>query len=297
MTRSPLGEGRWLVVGAAGMLGTEVVAALSGRDVTALMRADLDIANGSAVIDSVQGYDVVVNCAAWTAVDAAETDEASAFTANAIGPANLARACAASGAWLVHISTDYVFAGGAATPYNEDADVAPRTAYGRTKAAGEQAVRTELPQRSLILRTAWLYGREGPSFVRTIWDLEAQRETLDVVDDQRGQPTNAQQLARRIVAAIDVGASPGIYHATAAGATTWYDLARRVFELKGANPNRIHRTTTDPAQRPARRPAYSVLGHDRWQIAGLDPMADWSTALDESWDSLVTAWTREKMAT
>ena len=274
-----LDDRRWLVVGGRGMLGVDVVTALAGRDVTAVGSAELDVRDPQAAAQGVDGYDVVVNCAAWTAVDDAETHEADAFAVNAVGAANLARACARTGAWLAHVSTDYVFAGDATTPYAEDAPSLPRSAYGRTKAAGEWAVRAALPERSLIVRTAWLYGAHGPNFVTTMKALEASRETLDVVDDQRGQPTWSGDLAVRLVDAIDRGAPAGIYHGTASGETTWCGLAREVFRLLGADPERVRPTTTDKVPRPAPRPAFSVLGHDAWQLAGLDAMRPWDVAL------------------
>jgi dTDP-4-dehydrorhamnose reductase len=281
---------RWLVVGGSGMLGHDVVAALAGRDVTAASRPQIDVADAASVGAALDGYDVVVNCAAWTAVDEAETHEADAYAINAVGPANLARACRRTGAWLVHVSTDYVFAGDATAPYPEDAPIAPRSAYGRTKAAGEWAVRAELPDRSLVVRAAWLYGAHGPSVVRTMRTLETQRDTLDVVDDQRGQPTWSGDLAARLVEAVDVGAPAGVYHGTAAGETTWFGLARRVFELAGADPERVRPTTSDRFPRPAPRPAYSVLGHDGWARAGLAPMRAWDDALAEAWPGLTAAW-------
>ena len=276
---------RWLVTGAAGMLGRDVLAVLARRGETDVLAADrhrLDITDARAVADAVAGRDVVVNCAAWTAVDDAESDEAAAFSANAVGPARLARACARAGARLLQISTDYVLAGDAVAPYREDALPAPRSAYGRTKAAGEWAVRSELPDRHWILRTAWLYGEHGPNFVRTMVRLERERDTVDVVDDQRGQPTWSRDLAERIVDVVAADAPAGTYHATAAGSITWYGLARAVFELVSANPDRVLPTTSEAFVRPAPRPAWSVLGHDRWAIAGLAPMRSWSEALAEA---------------
>jgi dTDP-4-dehydrorhamnose reductase len=276
---------RWLVTGAGGMLGRDVAALLAPRPdlkVTAFDRAALDITDLAAVTDAVAGHDVVVNCAAWTAVDDAETQESEAFAVNAVGAANLARAAAASGARLVHVSTDYVFAGDADTPYPEDAPIAPRSAYGRTKAAGEWAVRAELPGRHWILRTAWLYGEYGPSFVRTMARLEKTRDTVDVVDDQRGQPTWSRDLAERLIAVIDAEAPSGTYHATASGQATWFGLARAVFTLVGADPDRVRATTSEAFVRPAPRPAWSVLGHDAWAAAGLPPMRAWDQALVEA---------------
>jgi dTDP-4-dehydrorhamnose reductase len=270
--------GRWLVVGHLGMLGSDVMSSLNGRDVTGLDRPDIDITDPSCVDDLVADYAVVINCAAYTAVDDAEGNESTAFAVNAVGPANLARTCARTGTKLLHISTDYVFDGDATTPYSEGAPLAPRSAYGRTKAAGEWAVRSELPADSWILRTAWLYGANGPNFVRTMINLERTRETIEVVDDQRGQPTWSADLARRIIEVVD--------HATSAGETTWFHLARRVFELVGADPDRVSPTTTDRFPRPARRPAYSTLGHSGWNAVGLSPFRDWSAALDAAWPAV-----------
>jgi dTDP-4-dehydrorhamnose reductase len=278
---------RWLVTGAGGMLAQDLLAALADvpdAEVTPAARGVLDVTDPRAVAEAVGRHDVVVNCAAWTAVDDAETHEAQAFAVNAVGPALLARAAADSGARLVHLSTDYVFAGDAAQPYPEDAPACPRSAYGRTKAAGEWAVRAELPDRHWILRTAWLYGRHGSSFVRTMARLEGTGRTVDVVDDQRGQPTWARDLARRVVEVVRSDAPSGTYHATAAGSGTWCDLARAVFEGLGADPGRVRPTTSEAFARPAPRPAWSVLGHDGWARAGLAPMRDWREALAEALD-------------
>jgi len=277
---------RWLVVGSRGMLGTDLMSALEGRDATGVDIGEIDITREASVDDVLPGFDVVVNCAAYTAVDAAEEHEEVARLVNGEGPAHLAAACARTGALLVQISTDYVFDGTASAPYPEDARLCPAGAYGRTKAAGERAVRELLPERGLILRTAWLYGAHGPNFVRTIAGLESEREVIDVVDDQRGQPTWSTHLAERVVACVDAGVPPGTYHATSSGETTWYGLARRVFELLGADPERVRPTTTDRFPRPAPRPAYSVLGHGRWADVGLAPLPHWAAALDEAWPVL-----------
>lgn len=275
---------RVLVPGAGGMLGHDVVAALraAGHDVTAAVRADLDVTSPAAVGRAVPGHDVVVNASGWTAVDDAEAQEAAAFAVNAVGPALLAGACAAAGARLVHVSTDYVFAGDATTPYPESAPLAPRSAYGRTKAAGEWAVRATLPDRSWVVRTAWLYGEHGGNFVKTMLRLERERDTVDVVDDQRGQPTWTRDVAARVVALLAGPAPSGVYHATSSGEVTWCGFTRRIFALVGADPDRVRPTTTDRFPRPAPRPAYSVLGHDGWARAGLAPLRPWEDALAEA---------------
>ena len=283
----------WLITGAGGMLGQDLVTRLrrDGAQVTGLARLDLDVTDEAAVRDTVRQLrpDVVVNCAAWTAVDAAETREGEALAVNGHGPANLAAACASSGARLVQVSTDYVFDGQAARPYAENAATAPRTAYGRTKLAGEAAVLGVLPGTGYVLRTAWLYGASGRNFVRTMIRLERQRPEVDVVDDQQGQPTWTACVANQIVGLIQSGAAAGIYHATSSGQTTWCGLAREVFRLLGADPARVRAISSEQLDLPAPRPVYSVLGHDRWAEAGLAPAPGWQSSLSRAFPSLVAA--------
>ncbi len=273
---------RWLVVGAAGMLGQDLVPTLvesrGAHQVTAVDRAELDITDPYACIEAIEGHDFVVNVAAWTAVDAAESQEGAAFSVNAVGAANLARACAASGVPMVQVSTDYVFAGEATVPYAEDAPIAPRSAYGRTKAAGEWAVRSLCPQ-SWIVRTAWLYGAHGPNFVKTMARLAAEQGTVNVVDDQHGQPTWTVDLAGAIVRLVETGASFGTYHGTSAGETTWFGFAQAIFTELGLDCARVLPTSSDAFPRPAPRPSYSVLGHEAWRSAALDPPPNWRTSL------------------
>jgi dTDP-4-dehydrorhamnose reductase len=270
------------------MLGHDLLAALEGRDVVACTRSELDLTDAASVYSAIDEIrpDVVANCAAWTAVDAAEDHEDAAFAVNAVGTADLARACGATNARLVHISTDYVFDGFATSPYPENSPLAPRSAYGRTKAAGEWAVRAILPDHSWIVRTAWLYGAVGSNFVRTMISLESTMETVDVVDDQRGQPTWSADLARQVVRLVDADITAGVYHGTAAGETTWYGLARAVFEELGADPDRVRPTTADKFPRLAARPAYSVLGHDGWRTVGLPELPPWRESLGRAFDAL-----------
>ena len=266
---------RWLVTGAGGMLGQDLCAVLAGEDVVALTRADLDITDRAAVSDAADGVDVVLNAAAWTDVDGAEASEDAATAVNGHGASVLA---SAAGGRLIHFSTDYVFDGTASSPYPEDAPHAPINAYGRSKAVGERAV---LAAGGYVVRTAWLYGAHGPNFVRTMLRLAGERETVDVVDDQVGPPTWSYALAQQAVAlARSSRAAPGAYHGTAAGSTTWFGLARAVFELSGLDPARVRPTTSDRFVRPARRPAYSVLGHDRWAGTGVAPLPEWRPMLE-----------------
>jgi len=269
----------WLVIGSRGQLGTDLMDLL-GDGAVGLDVPDIDITDVDSVSDAVYDLnpDVIVNCAAYTAVDAAESDEARADMVNGLGPANIAEA--ASQARLIHVSTDYVFDGSASSPYAESAEPAPASAYGRTKLHGEQAV-SRHPE-AYIVRTAWLYGVHGQNFVKTMLGLEQTKETLSVVDDQVGQPTWSRDLARQIILLGESDAQPGIYHGTNSGQTSWYGLTRRIFELIGADPGRVLPTTTDQFPRPAPRPPYSVLSHDRWATASLPEMRSWDQALEQA---------------
>jgi dTDP-4-dehydrorhamnose reductase len=276
------------------MLGHDLmeVVAAAGHEVVGMDLPDIDITAPESVAAALDAHhsDVVVNAAAYTAVDAAEEHEDLALRINGHGPGVLAEAVAARpGVRLVHISTDYVFAGDATTPYSEDAEPGPRSAYGRTKLAGEIAVRAALPDRSYVVRTAWLYGVHGANFVQTMLALESSKPEISVVDDQRGQPTWSGDLAAQIVALVEAGAPAGTYHGTSSGETTWFEFTCEIYRLIGADPERVRPTTTDQFPRPAPRPAYSVLGHDRWTDVGLTPIRDWRDALAEALPSLVAA--------
>ncbi len=268
---------RWLVTGSGGMLGSDVVDYLRkrGDEVAAATRASADLYDPAVVAELVEGFDVVVNCAAWTAVDDAETQEQEALRDNAVVPDVLARAVADGRGRLVHISTDYVFDGTATSPYAEDAPTAPVSAYGRTKAAGEEAVRSALRDRHLILRTAWLYGANGGCFPRTIARVARERGDVSVVDDQVGQPTWTVDVADLIARLVDANAPAGTFHATSSGQCSWFEFAREVVGADGQDPAVVQPTTSDAFVRPAPRPAYSVLGHDALHRLGVEPIGDW----------------------
>lgn len=284
-----------LVTGAGGQLGRAVLArAHRAPDVAfarGLDRAALDLTDPFAVRDVVEEWArvvradspghrlVVVNCAAYTAVDAAETDEEAAYAANAAGPALLATACADLDARLAHVSTDYVFAGDGSVPYEADDPTGPRTAYGRTKLAGEQAVRALHPGGSWVVRTAWVYGGGGANFVRTMASLERSRDTVSVVDDQVGSPTWTGDLASGLLELARSSGPAGVLHATNAGAVSWCGFARAVFTELGADPARVLPTDTASFPRPAPRPPYSVLSARSWVDAGLPPLRGWRAAL------------------
>ena len=288
----------WLVTGAAGMLGRDLTGLLTRNEaqVTALGHADLDITDASAVAAALGRYQpsVVVNCAAWTAVDDAEAHEGDALRLNGDGPATLAAACARVGAILVQPSTDYVFDGRGTSPYPEDAPTGPRSAYGRTKLAGERAVLEALPGSGYVVRTAWLYGEHGNSFVRTMIRLARKGNPVTVVSDQAGQPTWTADLAAQIVALIDAGAPAGVYHGTSSGETTWFGLAQEVFDLQGAGRDLVRPVTSEEyaktaSKQVAPRPAYSVLGHDAWAKAGIPPISHWRDSLRRAFPAIEAA--------
>ena len=251
-------EARWHIAGGHGMLATDIIAALRTRGVEPVVtdRDDLDITSPAQVARGFADADIVVNCAAYTAVDAAEEDEATAFSINATGPGVIARACSEMGLRMIHLSTDYVFSGTAEQPYSEDAPLNPQGAYGRTKAAGEAQVRASDAD-ALIVRTAWLYGRGGPCFPKTIARLGRERGALEVVNDQVGQPTWTRDLADLILRLVEAEAPAGIYHGTSSGQTSWYRLRQGSRRVRGA---RRHRDAQQRGGSEASRPASRVLG-------------------------------------
>lgn len=275
------------------MLGRELAEVLAADGSTGVLLADraaLDVTDAEAIRKAVSAlgpHGVVLNAAGWTNVDAAETHEDEACAVNGAAVRLLATACCDAGATLIHVSTDYVFGASAsdgtpakpATTYAEDAPTAPINAYGRGKLEGETAVLEFCPDNGYVLRTAWLYGRYGRNFVSTMLGLAATHESVNVVDDQVGQPTWTHDLARRMVDIGQQRPAPGIYHATADGETSWYGLARAAYAEAGLAPDRVRPVTTAAFPRPARRPGRSVLGQDRWADAGLAPLAHWREML------------------
>ncbi|MGH3980355.1 MAG: dTDP-4-dehydrorhamnose reductase [Pseudonocardiaceae bacterium] len=282
-----------LVAGGRGQLGHDLAAAAARAGIVHAMVPDsatLDITDDTSVRAGVTTLaqraqrgglrPVLVNAAAYTAVDAAESEPERAHAVNAGGPARLGAACAEHGVHLVHVSTDYVFAGDAPAPYRVHDETAPRSVYGRSKLAGERAVLSS-GATVHVVRSAWLYGAHGSNFVRTMIRLERSRETVDVVDDQRGSPTWTADLADGLVA-LALAADrvpPGVLHCANGGVTTWYGLARAVFTELGADPERVRPCTTEQFPRPAPRPANSVLDTASWTAAGLPALRPWRDAL------------------
>lgn len=263
-----------LLLGAGGMLGRAFAGLLSaaGASVASPPRAEVDL---SRPLDrrTLERWarPTIINCAAWTDVDGAESSEDAARAVNGDAVEALAACCEATGATLVHFSTDYVFGGDATEPYPIDGVRSPINAYGRTKAVGELALAASRC-RHLTIRTSWLYAPWGKNFVRTIAKLAGQRPTLSVVNDQRGRPTSAEHLARTTLAMLQRGAA-GFHHVTDGGECTWYDFAREIVRLAGA-PCEVTPCDSAAFPRPARRPAYSVLDLTHTE-ALVGPMPDW----------------------
>jgi dTDP-4-dehydrorhamnose reductase len=256
---------RVLVLGSGGMLGRAVVreAARLGHDVVALARQDLDITDAEHVARVVAAASprAVVNCAAFTDVDGAETNEARALRVNGDGAGHVAHAAAEAGARVVHVSTDYVFDGTKREPWVESDPVAPLQAYGRTKLAGEEAVAAANPEHAIV-RTAWLFGAGGANFVDTMLRLGGEQDEVSVVTDQRGHPTWTGHLASALVEIAERDGDVGVFHATGPGDCSWYEFAVEIFRLAGLR-TRVVPTTSERFARPSARPAYSVLGSER----------------------------------
>lgn len=283
-----------LITGANGQLGTELLrqlaaggsalgsmpAALKGSEAVGIDIEDGNLANQAEAFALVEKHapDVVLNCAAFTNVDACESEPDTAFAANAIAARNLARVCEARGAKIVHVSTDYVFAGDGQRPYKETDLPAPRSVYGATKLLGESYLR-EFCSRWFILRTAWLYGRNGKNFVKTIQALARDKGEVKVVDDQLGNPTNAEDLAHHILKLAPTE-EYGLYHCTGDGVCSWFDFAREIVRASGIEADVVP-CTTEEFPRPAPRPAFSALDNAMLRLTVGDGMRPWQAALDD----------------
>jgi dTDP-4-dehydrorhamnose reductase len=274
----------WLVTGGFGQLGIAVSEELDSRGMsfTAVGSSDLDITDSNKVSDFISrnSPSFIVNCAAWTDVDSAESNENLASKVNADGPENLAVAAARNGCRFIHVSTDYVFSGERQKLLEVAAQVDPQSAYGRSKADGERKVLISYPENSYVVRTAWLYSARGKNFAKTMVRLALTGDNeVRVVNDQIGQPTSALDLAKQIVE-LGVGNAPaGIYHGTNGGQGSWFDFAQEIFFLTGADTSRVLPVSSSEYPRPAKRPSNSVLSHEEWSKTSIAPMREWKVAL------------------
>lgn len=284
----------WLITGGSGQLGIAVSQEMGERvsDFRTWSSQELNIAQGPIVKRFVGQLSpkVIINCAAWTDVDGAESNEIGASRINSDGAVNIAIAARECGARFIHLSTDYVFSGVRELPWEADDALNPQSAYGRTKAEGEIRVLTTYPEKSFIVRTAWLYSPWGKNFAKTMTRLAIYgKGEAKVVNDQIGQPTSAMDLAKQLV---DLGLSDapaGIYHGTNSGQATWFEFAQEVFKLSGADVRRVVPISSNEFARPAKRPAYSVLSHKAWAKTSIDPMREWRIALAEAMPAIISA--------
>ena len=284
----------WLITGGSGQLGIAISQELGERKLhfRVTNSKELDITLSPVIPEFIAQMSpkVIVNCAAWTDVDGAENSELLASRVNSGGAENVAHGAKLCMAKLIHISTDYVFSGDSNTPWQVDSVINPQSAYGRTKAEGESKILAIYPENSLIVRTAWLYSPWGKNFAKTITRLAINSDCeVRVVNDQVGQPTSAIDLSKQLVD-LGLSSSPaGTYHGTNSGQATWFEFAQKIFELAGAEVDRIKAISSSEFIRPAMRPSYSVLGHEAWEITSVKPMRDWKIALAEAMPAIILA--------
>jgi dTDP-4-dehydrorhamnose reductase len=284
----------WLITGGSGQLGISVAQELNklGIAFDAWSSKDLDITQSSRVSEAIEKLApaVIVNCAAWTDVDGAESNEIMASEVNRDGAENLALAAKLTNSKLIHISTDYVFSGESQKPWQIDDEIKPQTAYGRTKALGESRILASHPENTFVVRTAWLYSSLGKNFAKTMTKLAIKGDgKVRVVNDQVGQPTSASDLAKQLLE-LGLSNSPaGIYHGTNSGQATWFEFAQEIFKLSGADVGRVTPVSSSEYPRPAKRPSYSVLSHDAWASTSVKPMRDWRIAFAEAMPAIISA--------
>jgi dTDP-4-dehydrorhamnose reductase len=270
-----------VVTGAKGQLGQDVMKQLQAQNHEAFGtdRDDLDITNEADVLKFISDVkpDVILHCAAYTNVDAAEADRETAYQVNAVGTENMAKAAKAVDAKILYISTDYVFDGTATEPYEVEQPTKPLGVYGETKFAGEEFLKKHV-EKYFIVRTAWVFGIGGNNFVKTMIRLGEERGEVGVVHDQVGSPTYTVDLASFMLELMKTDKF-GTYHATNGGVCSWYEFAVEIFKQAGLSQVKVSPLTTDQFPRPAKRPAYSVLSKRKMEEAGFTPLRDWKEAL------------------
>jgi dTDP-4-dehydrorhamnose reductase len=288
----------WLITGGSGQLGIALSQELDKHGIAfdAWSSKDLDITQSSTVSKAIEKLSpkVIINCAAWTDVDGAENHENYAARVNTLGAENIAFAARSSGARLVHISTDYVFSGQSDSPWRVTSEKFPNTAYGRTKAEGEERILMHYSESSYILRTAWLYSPWKKNFAKTMLNLALSKSSeIGVVNDQVGQPTSSSDLATQIVRLVESNAPVGVYHGTNSGSATWFEFAQSLFDMAGADVSRVTPIESEKFPRPAKRPSYSVLDHHEWTKTSINEMRNWKEALVESFPRILEEVVKE----
>ena len=281
----------WLITGGSGQLAKSLIDVLEtkGAFYTAVSKEDLDITSPDSVEKILElSPSVIVNCAAYTLVDKAESEPELAISVNGEGAKNVALAAEALRIPLIHVSTDYVFSGDGVLPWKTTDKTEPVSQYGKSKLVGENYIRNLYPENSLILRTAWLYGPFGKNFAKTIIKKAiSTNEEIKVVDDQIGQPTSTLDLAKQIYEAKQNEIPSGTYHATNSGKASWFEFARELVALSGESLARVKPIQTSDYPTPAKRPSYSVLDHSEWQNTVVPEMDDWKNALKRSFSLIM----------
>jgi dTDP-4-dehydrorhamnose reductase len=280
-------EMKWLIAGANGQLGRCLQKTLDSRgfDFVALSRSELDVTNIGQVTELVNSTkpDVVINAAAYTNVEQAEIDYDEAFKVNQLGAANFANASRSVNAKLVHFSTDYVFLGNGSSPWKVNDLTEPLSIYGKSKLAGEEEILNKYLEKSLIIRTAWLYSPYGKNFYKTMLTKALNSdERVQVVNDQQGQPTSASDLAELTVNAVAKNVASGVFHGTNAGSCSWFEFAQYIFEIAGADPARVTPVLSTEFATKVQRPRYSVLDNQQWSEFGIVPLGPWKDSVQKA---------------
>jgi len=288
---APNKEMKVLITGAEGQLGRSFQDALKlkGIDFLALSRKAMDVTNLAQVRSVLgnSGASLIINSAAYTNVEQAEMNPEIAFAINQTGSRNVAIVCRELDSRLIHISTDYVFSGNRDLPWQVDSDTRPLSVYGKSKLAGENAIREEWSENSLIVRTAWLYSQYGKNFYKTILQLaNKDKSPIKVVNNQIGQPTSAPELASFIISTLPLEIPAGVYHATNSGSATWYDFAYSIFQLAGADTGRIEPISAEDYKAKAPRPDYSVLDNSKWDSFDLNTLGDWEHSVADAFSTI-----------
>ena len=290
-------EMKWAITGGSGQLSRSLVDLLDKEGVPyiAWSHKDLDVADDSSIsVIKEISPDLLINCAAWTNVDAAEEFPEKATRVNQVGPRNMARAAKELNIPLIHISTDYVFSGQSRQPWSTDSKTEPTSTYGLSKLLGEKEISKSLDGNFYILRTAWLYGPYGRNFSKTILKKAlTSKDSINVVNDQIGQPTTTKSLAEQIFKVAKQKIPSGTYHATNTGQASWWDFAREIFELAGEDVERVRPSTSEDFPSNVKRPKYSVLDQSAWSKVGMETMPEWRRALKEVFPEIRKAVERE----
>jgi dTDP-4-dehydrorhamnose reductase len=290
-------EMKWAITGGSGQLSRSLVDLLDKEGVPyiAWSHKDLDVADDSSIsVIKEISPDLLINCAAWTNVDAAEEFPEKATRVNQVGPRNMARAAKELNIPLIHISTDYVFSGQSRQPWSTDSKTEPMSTYGLSKLLGEKEISKNLDGNFYILRTAWLYGPYGRNFSKTILKKAlTSKDSINVVNDQIGQPTTTKSLAEQIFKVTKHNIPSGTYHATNTGQASWWDFAREIFELAGEDVERVRPSTSEDFPSNVKRPKYSVLDQSAWSKVGMETMPEWRRALKEVFPEIRKAVERE----